>query len=214
MAQAVNQHIAPGNQQPIINAQQQILQNEDCIQLPRAAMGIVIILCGVLLLVHPLTTPDHCQIYYIGCWGIINAAIAVITGCVGVFSGMKNNKYVNIGFRILALFALHMSGIACMRQVVFAMSVVQDASSYVLVGILACECIACIIGLSLTCINVTSCCVKQSDRVDVNRPDVVPPANEEVVNPANQPATKAPTKAPKHRPPTKAITLPDMFYTA
>ncbi|XP_071818717.1 uncharacterized protein [Apostichopus japonicus] len=185
MAQAVNQHIAPGNQQPIINAQQQILQNEDCIQLPRAAMGIVIILCGVLLLVHPLTTPDHCQIYYIGCWGIINAAIAVITGCVGVFSGMKNNKYV-----------------------------VQDASSYVLVGILACECIACIIGLSLTCINVTSCCVKQSDRVDVNRPDVVPPANEEVVNPANQPATKAPTKAPKHRPPTKAITLPDMFYTA
>ncbi|XP_071818714.1 uncharacterized protein [Apostichopus japonicus] len=107
--------------------------------------------------------------------------IAIIAGSVGVLSGKTNNKCVY-----------------------------SDAGLFVLAGIMACGCFACIIGLSIMCRDMTKCCVKKSDRVDVNRPDVMPPANEEVVNPANRPATKA----PEHRPPTKAIPLPDMFFTA
>ncbi|XP_071818711.1 uncharacterized protein [Apostichopus japonicus] len=174
MDEAVNQQIAPENQQPITNVQQPNLQNDDnkYMQLPRISMGIVIFLCGSILVIYPLTTPDLCHIYNVGCWGIVNGLIAIITGCVGVLSGKTNNKCV-----------------------------VQDAGSYLLVGILACEFTACIIGSLLTCRDITKCCVKQFDRVVVYRPDVAPPANEEDVNPAN-------------RPPTKAIPMPDHFFTA
>ncbi|XP_071818706.1 uncharacterized protein [Apostichopus japonicus] len=215
MAQAVNQQIVPGIQQPVINVQQQILQNEDnnCIQLFRAAMGIVSILCGIILIVYPLTTPDPCQEYNWQCWGNVNAVIAIIAGSVGVLSGMTNNKCVNIGFSILAFIAIITSVGLCIYHATFAASD-SDTGLFVLTGILACECFACIIGLSLTCRCMTKCCVKKPDRVDVNRPDVVPPANEMAVNTANRPPAKAPTKAPEHRPPTKAIPLPDMFFTA
>ncbi|XP_071818709.1 uncharacterized protein [Apostichopus japonicus] len=202
MDEAVNQQIAPENQQPITNVQQPNLQNDDnkYMQLPRISMGIVIFLCGSILVIYPLTTPDLCHIYNVGCWGIVNGLIAIITGCVGVLSGKTNNKCVNIGFRILALVASHMSGIFIILQASFA-RLVQDAGSYLLVGILACEFTACIIGSLLTCRDITKCCVKQFDRVVVYRPDVAPPANEEDVNPAN-------------RPPTKAIPMPDHFFTA
>ncbi|XP_071818708.1 uncharacterized protein [Apostichopus japonicus] len=139
--------------------------------------------------------------------------IAIVAGSVGVLSGKTNNKYVIIGFRILAWIAIITSVVLCALHVGFA-AAYSDTGLFVLAGILACECFACIIGSSLTCREMTKDCVKKPDRVDVNRPDVVPPANEEVVNPANRPPTKAQTKAPKHRPPTKAIPLPDMFFTA
>ncbi|XP_071818718.1 uncharacterized protein [Apostichopus japonicus] len=110
--------------------------------------------------------------------------------------------------------ALFTSGFSCILHAQLS-HLVQGAGSNLLVGILACELIACIFGSCLTCcIDETTGSVKQSDRVDVNRPDVVPPANGDVVNPANRPPAKAPTKAPKHRPPNKAIPLPDMFFTA
>ncbi|XP_071818721.1 uncharacterized protein [Apostichopus japonicus] len=167
MAQAINQQIVRGNQQPVINGQQQILQTEEnnCIRLSRTAMSIVISLCGISLFC-PLITSRFLA--------MINGAIAIIVGSVGVLSGMSYNKYVG-----------------------------KDADSFVFVGILACEFTACIVGSYLTYCGV-----------DVNRPYVVPPANEGVVNPAYRPPAKAPTKAPEHRPPTKAIPLPDMFFTA
>ncbi|XP_071818713.1 uncharacterized protein [Apostichopus japonicus] len=135
--------------------------------------------------------------------------IAIIAGSVGVLSGKTNNKCVIIGFRILASIAIITSVVLCALHARFVASY-SDAGLFVLAGIMACGCFACIIGLSIMCRDMTKCCVKKSDRVDVNRPDVMPPANEEVVNPANRPATKA----PEHRPPTKAIPLPDMFFTA
>ncbi|XP_071818719.1 uncharacterized protein [Apostichopus japonicus] len=193
MAQAINQQIVRGNQQPVINGQQQILQTEEnnCIRLSRTAMSIVISLCGISLFC-PLITSRFLA--------MINGAIAIIVGSVGVLSGMSYNKYVNTCFRNLAWVAVIMGGVLIFIQFLFWG---KDADSFVFVGILACEFTACIVGSYLTYCGV-----------DVNRPYVVPPANEGVVNPAYRPPAKAPTKAPEHRPPTKAIPLPDMFFTA
>ncbi|PIK56664.1 hypothetical protein BSL78_06450 [Apostichopus japonicus] len=166
MAQAVNQQILPGNQQPIINVQQQILQNEDynCIQLSWAAMGIFIFLCGMIQIVYPLTIPEPCHADSLECWVIVNAAIAIIAGSVGVLSGKTNNKRVNIGFRILAFIAMITSGVSFFVYLPIA-SLNSDVDLFVLAGMQGCESFACIIGICLTYGDQTKCCVKKSDRV-------------------------------------------------